>query len=65
MFFKVKTNNFFKSTFHCLVLWSINIEEFYKEFEKHVENSLYNDDYLSSISAKKIKIDIPQEEEKY
>jgi hypothetical protein len=61
--FKIKTNTLFKSTFHCLIVWSINIEEFYKELEKDVEISLYNEDYLSSISANRINIVIKQDDE--
>ena len=43
-------------------MWSTSINEFYKELEKDV-NTLFDEDYLSGISAKKTKIEIIQEEE--
>ena len=60
--FKIKSNNQFKSSFNCMIAWSINIENFYKELEKDIRGSLYNDDYLNSISAKIMKFEIIQEE---
>lgn len=62
IFFKVKSNVQFKSSFNCLVVWSTSIDEFYKELEKNV-NTIFDEDYLSGISAKRTKIEIIQEED--